>query len=697
MTRGHKTSSLLFEIGVEEIPAGYFAAAEASILTKAPALLAECGWQFDRLNIASTPRRFVISAEHFRPLAIQEEEKLGPSKDQAYLNGEPTPALIGFLKSVNQNIKDVFLKDTPRGERLCVKIKKERKPLRHFFETLPTQIEFPKLMRWDVTRFSFTRPIRWTFAFVGNQMQKYKIAGVSSGNFTYGHRFLSAGTIKVTSADFGTFRKLLAKHHVILNVEERIQKIKAFLKPFHNHNEDLIRTVAYLVEEPFPVRGSFLERYLKLPEGVLTTCMSKNQKIFACYDSNERLCNRFLAVINGLRKNIKQIAKNYESVLTSRLKDAQFFFEEDRRTKLESKVAKLKEMIFLGSLGSYYDKTKRLEHGVEFLGGEAHLPAEVTHRAKRSAHLAKADLTTHLVYEFPELQGVAGFEYAKAEGEEKGIPEAIRGHYFPLNLSEDFRDLKKRLNLEGAIVGLCDRMDLLVGAAGLGVALSGSQDPYALRRAAGGIVKIFRAHPLACSLSKWIHAAYEQYGKLISKPEREIANQLIPFFKERIIFELQLKAGTKEFDLLQGIFASGFDDVANVYQRFDQLAKEINQPSFIRACKVMERTGNILKGVKSGVSDQVDPAVLGESLERDLFELLKREEPAITKLISDGRFDASVRIYGDKFEEPLHRFFDKVLVNHEDPKIRANRQALVKKIHRIFSEQVADLSFIKTS
>ena len=687
-------SSLLFEIGVEEIPAGYFAAAEASILAKAPALLAECGWQFGHLSIASTPRRLVIHAEDFRPLVIQEEEKLGPMKDQAYQDGKPTPALIGFLKSVNLNESDSFLKQTQRGERVCVKVRKERKPLRHFFETLPTQIEFPKMMRWEEGRFSFTRPIRWTFAFVGNQLQKYKIAGVLSAPFTYGHRFLSPGKIKVTNSDFKTFQKLLAKYHVLLNAEGRIQKIKTFLKPFNNHNEELIRIVAYLVEEPFPVQGSFLESYLKLPEGVLTTCMSKNQKIFACYDSNGKLRNHFLAVINGPRKNIKQIAKNYESVLTSRLKDAQFFFDEDRKTSLESKVAKLKEMIFLGSLGSYYDKTKRLEHLVEFLGREATCSAEVIHCAKRAAHLAKADLTAHLVYEFPELQGTAGFEYARLEGEEKSTAEAIRGHYLPSNLSEDFRELKKRVNLEGALVGLCDRLDLLVGAAGLGIELSGSQDPYALRRAAGGIVKLLRAHPLKCSLSRWIHSAYEQYGKLISKPEREIVSQLTPFFRERIIFELQLKAGSKELELLQGIFASGFDDIANIYQRFDQLVKEINHPSFIQACKVMERTGNILKSVKEKINDHIEPSLFQDALEHRLFELLQQEQASMNKLVSEKRYGAAVRRYGDIFYRPVHDFFDRVLVNAEDAKIRMNRQSLVRKINALCANQIADLSYV---
>ena len=686
--------SVLFEIGVEEIPSGYFAQAEASISAKAPALLAECGYQFDNLKVYSTPRRLVIYAANFRSFTLQEDEKLGPLKEQCYVGGQPTPALLGFLKGVNKKESDIYFKEGPRGPRVCVKVKKEQKPLRDFFETLPTQIEFPKLMRWESGRYAFTRPIRWTFAFVGKQVQKYKIADVQSSNFTLGHRFFSSKKIKVSSSDLKAFERLLFKHRVVLRVEERIKKIRIFLTGFRNNNEELIQTVARLVEDPFPIYGMFEKSYLKLPAAILTTCMSKNQKIFACYDSRGRLENHFLAVINGPRKKVKEIAKNYGSVLRSRLEDAQFFFHEDLKTKLESKVEKLKEMIFLGSLGSYRDKTKRLEALVSFLGKESNLSPETIRHATRAAHLAKADLVTHLVYEFPELQGTTGYEYARLEGEEMQVARAIVGHYLPTNLSQNFRELKKRLNVEGALVGLADRMDLLVGASSLGIELSGSQDPYALRRAAGGIVKILRTRPLRISLSGLIQASCHQYGRLISKNALEIEKQLIPFFKERIVFELQVKSGSKEFEVLQGIFASGFDDISNVYERFDHLSRELTDRSFLRACKVMERTGNILKGVKEKINERVEPSLFQDSLEQTLFDLLNKEESAIKELIRERRYGVAVKRYGDVFYQPIHDFFDRVLVNAEDPKTRTNRQALVKKVNLLCSSEVADLSYV---
>ena len=689
-----KSSSLLFEIGVEEIPSSYLVPAEASIRSKAPGLLSECGWQFDQLNVYSTPRRFVIHATNFRPLIFQEEEKLGPLKDQAYQDGRPTPALLGFLKSVNRKESDVFFKDSQRGSRVCVKVKKEKKPLRHFFEALPTCIEFPKLMRWERSRYSFARPIRWAFAYVDHKLETFKIADVVSGSHSFGHRFLAPTKLNVSSADFKIFSNLLLKHHVVLDARVRVARIRSFLKRVHNHDEELVQTVANLVEDPYPVQGVFAKKYLNLPVSVLETCMRKHQRIFACYDSPGRLTDRFVAVINGRRKDVKRIVGHYENVLTSRLEDAEFFFKEDRKTKLEAKVDRLKEMIFLGSLGSYLEKAKRLVAEVQYLSKEAEVPADVMSRASRSAYLAKADLTTHLVYEFPELQGKAGSEYAQLDGEDTNVAKGIYGHYLPVNLTEDYRELKKRLNFEGALVGLCDRMDLLVGASGLGIELNASQDPYALRRAAGGIVKILRVHPLRFSLANWIRAVRREYGNLFAKSDSDIALQLLPFFKERITYELQVKSGSREFEVLQGIFAAGFDQVIEVYEKFEHLSGEVNNQSFLKACKVMERTTNILKGVKGKVDDRVERALLQDPLEQRLFDLLGQEEASLNQLIRQKHYGAAVKRYGDVFYQPLHDFFDRVLVNVEDSKVRTNRQSLVKKINSLCASRIADLSYI---
>ena len=686
--------ALLFEIGVEEIPSGYFDDAVRSIHAEAAGLLKECGWAFDALTVDTTPRRFVIHASGFHRLSVEEEEKLGPLKEQAYENGQATAALKGFLKNVNQTERDVEWNETPRGSRACVRVAKEPKPLRYFFETLPKMIHFPKTMRWEPNRYPFTRPVRWTFAFVGPKKQTYRIGDGTSAGFTFGHRLLSPKKLKVRSSDFEAFKRLLGKHHVILNAEERIQRIKQILKNVRDDDRALVHTIAHMVEEPFGIGGSFDRRYLQLPVPILTTCMSKYQRMFAQYDSKEHLENRFVAVINGPRANVRSIAKNYESVLRSRLEDARFFFTEDQKSKLESKVDGLKKMMFLGALGSYYDKTKRLEVLTEFLGKELGATPEAIRHVKRAAHLSKADLTSHLVSEFPELQGIAGSEYARLEGEALAVSKAIQDHYLPGSLSEDFQALKKRLHLEGALLGICDRMDLLVGAQGLGIELTSSEDPYALRRAAGSIVKIVRAMGLRFSMDRLGRMSRDQFGSLMTKSQAELSKKLVPFFKERIVYELRVKAGTKEFDLLQGIFESGSDDVAEVYQKFSVLSADLENDSFLRACKVMERTGNILKGVREKITGHVEPSLFQSPLEQRLFDLVHQEAPVIQKLLDEEKYSHATRHYGDVFYQPIHDFFDQVMVNVEDPKVRTNRQSLVKSVNQICARGVADLSHV---
>ncbi len=687
-------NSILFEIGAEEIPSGYFGPASASVLSQAAPLLAECGYLCEGTAVYTTPRRLVIEMRGLTSIAGSEEEKTGPSKAIAFQDGRPTVALEGFLKSTGKSIQDVYFKQTARGECVCVKIHKKFRPLRDFFETLPALIEFPKVMRWDETRYSFTRPIRWTFAFLGNRVQQYRIGGILSSDWTMGHRFLSNRKLKVRNSDIADFKALLARHHVMLDDSARADKIRSFLKRYRNTNEELIRTVSHLVEDPFPVVSRFPKEYLKLPPAVLETCMSKQLKVFSCYDASGKLDNRFLVIANGARRDSKVIAKNYERVLCARLKDAQFFFGEDTKTALASKVKKLKDMVFLGTLGSYRDKTLRLEKAVDFLGHAAGIDAAVIERSRRAAHLAKADLTTHLVYEFPELQGLAGAEYARHDKEPFEVSKAIAGHYLPGNLTQDFRELKKMMNPETILLALADRMDLLVGAIGIGIEVSGSQDPYALRRSAGGIAKILRAHPIPVSLKKWVEDAYQLFGGALKADVETVRRKVTDFLRDRIAGELQVRTGTREHELLCGIFASDCDDIGVVYQKFAALVKHVQDPVFETACKVLQRPYRILKGLDCNIADSVNADLFQDDLERKLYQLVLKHGPEISGLAGSGDYWQATRVYAGNFCETLHAFFDKVKVNAEDERIRSNRQSLMKQVFRIYTEQVADLSFI---
>ncbi len=691
-----KPENLLFEIGTEEIPSDYIQTALLSIRDKAPALLEECGYKFDAVEAYSTPRRFVVYVKNIAKKPSETEERVGIAKEMAYQDAKPTLALSGFLKSVGKKESDLHWKETPKGLRAAVFVKKEVKPLKHFFETLPRQIEFPKLMRWSKSGYIFTRPIRWTFALLGKSAQSYTIGDVKSGNFTWGHRFLANRKIKVSDANLEKYENLLKKNHVVLKMETRVQMIEKALQAANNHDEYLAHTVANLTEEPFALEVTFKKDYLSLPGDVLATCMRKNQKVFACYDKQAKLINKMIVVINGKRRDLKKIAQNYLNVLESRLVDAKFFFEEDTKTSLEDKVEKLSGLIFLGKLGSYLDKTKRLETLADFLAKQIKLQENERRFAIQAATLCKADLTTHLVYEFPELQGVAGREYARHDHLHEEIARAVADHYLPRNLAQKHDELKKNLSASSAVVAIADRIDLLVGAFGIGIEPSGSQDPYALRRAAGGIVKLIRAFGFSFSLAELVQKTADLYGDTLKIKSQEISKKLKPFIRERIFFEFDLKPGTKSYEIMQAVYEVSSENLADVFERFGVLKAfyEGRRDDFVKACKIVERTSNILKGSKQQVDERIDPTNFKEKLENELYELACVKEPEFKRMASERKYGPMTSEFGKIFYQPIHDYFEKIMINVEDQKIRSNRLALMKKVNRLYTDSVADLSLI---
>lgn len=483
----------------------------------------------------------------------------------------------------------------------------------------------------------------------------------------------------------------------MLKLKERKAAVRQALeKKYHKNSldEELIHITAQLVEEPFLMEGSFSKSYLELPSEVLASCMKKNQKIFACYDPKGQLTSRFLAVLNGKRKNLAGIRAGYENVLDSRLKDARYFFEEDTEEPLEKKLPLLEQIVYLGKLGTMRQKTERLEQlAADFsaLTGRADLKDAL----QRAARLSKIDLMTRLVYEFPELQGIVGREYALASGEKEEVASAIGTQYLPKNLSEDFREVKKQMSPLGALFGILDRLDLLVGAFGTGLEPTGSQDPFALRRAGGAVVKIWRAFRFPFQLSEAIKKVQEKYPQSagISKGA-DLENQLKKFFEERVTFELQVKAGTRESEILTAVFRSSFDNLADVYDRYEILTQlyENDPEAFIKTAKVVERTGNILKGVK--VTAGVDPSHFRENSERKLYQIFNEHSAEIVAFLEKKDYGRATFRFGEIFYQPVHDFFKEVMVNVEDPALRSSRQALVSQINRLYTDRLADLSLL---
>lgn len=691
--------NLLVELGTEELPADALNVVYANLAHKAREVFQKNRLSLKEVKAEAAPRRIALYIED---LALrQQDENLeisGPSVEKAYTpEGQPTPSLQGFLKSKEASVSDLEVKDTPRGQfvviRRTVKGKSTLAVLPAILTELFNSVTFPKNMRWEKTGFRFPRPIRWLVALLDRKVVPFTFCGLKAGQISYGHRFLSPKPVKIAAADWDVYVQALENAHVVIDQNERKSLIASALRTKFGQkhfDEELLQTTAQLVEQPALLEGSYKKEYLELPKEVLASCMKKNQKIFALYDANGKLNGKFAAVMNGDRPKpaLPRIREDYENVLESRLKDARYFYKQDTQEPLEKKLHLLEQVTYLGKLGSMKQKTERLEKlAAEFcvLSGKENLKNDLV----RSAHLCKIDLMTHLVYEFPDIQGIAGREYARVSGEKHEVADAIGTQYLPKNLGEDYRDLKKQMNETGALLGIVDRLDHLVGAFGLGMQPSGSQDPYALRRAAGSLVKIIRAFPVHFSLSQALSVCAELYGKSLSEPDWQ--GKLKKFFEDRVVFELQAKPGTKEHEILLAVLKVSSDDLADVFERYGKLsALYSKEPKvFLKAAKVVERTGNIIKGAK--VEGELRPENLTEPSEKVLFQILTDKSREIENI---RECDKATERFGELFYQPVHDFFKQVMVNVEDASIRSNRQILMKKINQLYTQRIADLSLL---
>lgn len=694
--------NLLVELGTEELPEGVLDVVYNALKPKAEECFRKARLTFSQVKVEATPRRIALYIEGLP--ARQEDELLelsGPSQEKAYNpDGTPTQALEGFLRGKGASLKDVQLKDTPKGKFVAVSKKNIGKPtvsvISEILQEIFSSMTFPKNMRWEKTNFRFPRPVRWVAAILDKKTLNFSFASLKASNKTFGHRFLAPKQFVIPSADWNVYQKLLRKAHVILELEERKKLIAKELQvkfKQKSFDADLLHTAANLVEEPFLLEGGFAKEFLELPKEVLASCMKKNQKIFACVGSDGKLTGKFAAVLNGKRGGLNEIRKGYENVLISRLTDARYFYKADTKEPLEKKLHLLEQVTYLGKLGNMLQKTERMEklgaRLAEFTRGRVN-----SDDAKRAARLSKIDLMTHLVYEFPDLQGIVGRQYALASKEKTEVAQAIGTQYLPKNLTQDFKEVREEFSELGALLGLVDRLDLLVGAFGTGIIPTGSQDPYALRRAGGSAVKLLRAFPFHLSLTKVIEVSASLYGSALTVPVKELTEKLMRFFEERLVFELQVKNGTREHEILQAVIRSRFDDLSDVYERYDRLMTLYQKEPefFIKTAKVIERTANITKGVKEVPG--INPALLTETTEKALFEALEHHEGALKGLVEERNYEKATRVFGAAFHGPLNAFFEQVMVNVEDTKIRANRQALMRQINRLYSERVADLSVL---
>jgi len=690
-------ADLLFEIGAEEIPAGFVPPALRQLEEDLSRLLGEARLAHREVKAVGTPRRLAVWA---RDVAAKQtdarSEAMGPPVAAAYdAAGNPTQAALGFAKSQGVEVSALVRLQTPKGERVAVtRLEKGRRAeqvLPALLERLVAGLKFRKAMRSRMDDVTFARPIRWMVALHGGKALKVRHGEVVSGKVTYGHRFVAPKAIALEGTPEDYVQKL-ARAKVIVEPAARRAAIEAGLVQAAKAaggkirpDEALVEQVTYLVEHPTAVAGEFEKSNLELPPEVVVSEMRNHQRYFAVVDGAGKLKNRFVAVSGTPVKDPKVARHGYERVLRARLADARFFFEEDHKRTLRDRIEDLGRRTYQAKLGSELDRTHRLGAIASALGralGKDDLVADLL----EAARLAKTDLTTGMVGEFPELQGTMGGHYARREGLKPEVADAIEDHYKPVGASGDM----PRGDL-GALVGLADRLHALVGIIGVGEKATGAADPFGLRRAAIGILRILLDRGYHLSLAAAVEATLDALqGVKLAADRAVIAEQVLDFMKGRV-----RAAWSEAFDpdLVEAVLAAGFDDVVDARKRLEALAGVKARPDFVPLAVAFKRVANIQEKAGAAGASRVDPALLAETAERHLLAELERVEAEAAPLRADRNYADVLRNVAT-LEPAVARFFDDVLVMADDPQLRANRLGLMRRVASLFAG-VADFRKIQ--
>jgi glycyl-tRNA synthetase beta chain len=697
-------AELLFEIGAEEIPAGMLprAVAELKIILEKH-LAAESLMDGVTVETFGGPRRLTAWV---RGLAAKqadvELEVTGPPKSVAYdSGGAPTRAAVSFAEKQSVPLHELKIVPTAKGEFIAARVTKlGRTSFDLLFEILPRVIHdlpWPKTMTWTGLKGArFVRPIRWIVAVLGGKVLRFSFGGVTAGDTTRGHRFLGKPSIAVGS--FADYEKKLRAHGVMVRPEQRRERINKELAAQAKRrgaqvHEDarLLELVCYLNEYPSVIEGDFDPSFLELPDEILITVMRDHQKYFAVEKRGGELAPHFLAVINLAKDSQGLVRAGHERVLRARFADARFFWESDQKTKLGDLLPKLQKVTYESRLGSYFDKVERVRAIARWLTEQWYNLGVVQARvadADRAAELAKCDLATEMVREFPELQGVVGGLYARAQGESDEVADAVYDHYRPVGLDDPIPR-----NLTGCAVALADKLDSIVGCLSVGVVPTGSSDPYALRRAALGIVKIILQNKVFLSLPLAIGAATK--ALLNHAPRKSVTAeqeaQILEFLLERARFVLREKSGYA-YDEVNAVLCAGSDDLVEVEKRLRALKSIRKSKNFEPLAVSFKRIRKILEKANLPESDlrQVNQELFEKDAERRLYAAVRRAAAKVSEDKRSGRYQQALEEIAG-LRKVVDQFFVDVLVMTEDQALRKNRLALLSELLREFTT-IADFS-----
>ncbi len=680
---------LLIEIGTEEIPAGYIEPALEDMGRKLSEFFEKGRVSAGKPQLLGTPRRLVV---HIPDIDKRQKDVvetcLGPNIKVAYdAEGNPTKAAIGFARGKGVDIADLTTETTPKGEVICAKVEKKGEPTdRLLNEYLPqwmADITFPKKMRWAARKVPFARPVHWIAALFDGKKLKFQFEGIQAGSTSRGHRFLKPDKFKFDSLK--TYLRECKKHKVMVDPAERRQSIKDQIKTLAKQvrgkvqeDADLLDTVTHLVEYPVAVLGEFDKAYLELPKELLVITMKHHQKYFPVWKGGKLL--PYFITISNMKAKGQDIARGNQRVLKARLEDARFFYDEDRKRTLEDFVDDLKGVVFQKDLGTSHEKLMRIVSLASTFAQKVCPEEEET--AKRAALLSKADLVSQMVFEFPELQGVMGGYYAAHAGESEAVAQAIQEHYRPAFAGDAVPTIPA-----GAVVAVADKLDTIVGCIGVGLIPSGSEDPYALRRHALGIIQILVEYDFAVDLEWLIDRGIDTLGDKAKLSGEDIRKHCRELFAQRL--RTLLSGEGFEYDVIDAVLNTRIYSFKRSKDQARALSELKKQSYFEDLVTAFKRVVRIIEG---DVPDEVNPDLLKEGEEIVLYRKFAGIKSTVERHTQAGEYSAAFgKIAVIKGE--VDDFFDHVMVNVEDEALKQNRMALLKSIAGLFAP-LADFSKI---
>lgn len=676
-------SEFLLEVGTEEIPSGYLPDALRQLRE-----LAERYLDQNRIQIAGkiatygTPRRLVLAIEG---LALKqtsiETEILGPPESVAFdTEGRPTKAYRAFLEKYNASHEDLKTKETNKGRYLVLRKAQEGRATKEVLSEIVPQmlsaISWPKSMRWGHIKTHFVRPVHWLLCLFNNDLIAFEFAGVRSGDTTYGHRFMSPWPIKVSG--IRDYLERLEGAWVMVDGGKRAESIRLQISSILKGTgmeaileDELLDTVTNLIEWPFVIRGGFEERFLRMPEEVLITVMKTHQKYFPVIKQDKRLAPYFIAVNNTKVKDEKEAIRGNERVLRARFQDAEFFYEEDLKVPLAKRLEGLRGVIFHVSLGSFYEKVMRFTKTAKFVAQR--IRPGIEGDVELVCRLAKCDLLTHMVFEFPELQGVIGRHYAEKEGYPKEICEAIEQHYWPLKANDPI----SKSDVANC-VGIADRIDNIVGFFAINQIPTGNADPFALRRHALAILRIVEEMEYEIEIKELINFQIEIYSASLSFDKDKLFEKVYEFFRERLRYKL-IRSGYNQ-DSIEAVIGYDIDLISKISKKLQVLDENLENKVLADVIYAFKRVNNIIKAQKE-YSDE--------------FHLLtKPSELELISALNDIRNEVGEALAKDKYTEALtslarmrphiDRLFEEVEIMSNDKDLRSQRLGLLVQVRDVF-------------